>query len=227
MDNSMEDWKIWAELGRRMGYSEFFPWEETEDLFSFLLEGTGITTDRLKTRPGGVAYRSATYRKYLEHGFNTPSGKVEIFSELMKAYGYDPIPTFREPAESVISRPDLAETYPLTLVTGPRIKSYYHSQYRNLPGLRRTAPEPLMEIHPVTAETYGVRDGQRIRVESLRGEIVIRARVTEDILPGVLSIQHGWEEANANILSDDENRDPTSAYPGFRSVLCRLKGTER
>jgi len=61
-----------------------------------------------------------------------------------------------------------------------------------------------------------------VAVESLRGEIQLKAKVTEDIHPQVVSIAHGWDEANANVLTDDMERGPISGYPGFKSALCRV-----
>ncbi|MBL7202805.1 MAG: molybdopterin-dependent oxidoreductase [Desulfobacteraceae bacterium] len=220
--NSREDWKMWAELGRKMGYDGYFPWEDTDELFAYLLEEAGISLDEMKQNPGGFQYAEQRYNKYLENGFNTPSGKVEISSELMKEHGYDSLPTFIEPAESPVSQPDLAEKYPLILIAGPRTRFYYHSQYRNLSLLRKEMPEPLIEIHPETAGRAGISDGDTVKVESLRGATRIKTKFTEDIHPRVICAQHGWSEANINVLTDDENRDPTSAYPGFRSVLCRV-----
>ena len=218
----MEDWKIWAELGKRMGYAEHFPWENTEELLETMLEPANITVEQLKQNSGGVFYAEPQFQKYLKDGFNTPSKKVELYSETMTKFGYDPLPTFHEPAESPVSRPDLVEKYPLILIVGPGTRAYLHSQYRNLPSLRRLEPEPLIEIHPLTASDLGIADGDLVEVESLRGSIRLKAKLTEDIQPKVVSVQHGWSEANANILTSDEARDPVSAYPGFRSVMCRV-----
>ena len=64
-------------------------------------------------------------------------------------------------------------------------------------------------------------------MESLRGSITLKAWLTEDIHPKVVSVQHGWTEANPNWLVDDEARDPVSGYPGFRQVLCRVQKADR
>jgi anaerobic selenocysteine-containing dehydrogenase len=220
--NSMEDWKIWAELGRKMGYDEFFPWNDTDELFEYLLKPSGFSLNQIKQNPCGVYYEEKELKKYENKGFNTPSKKIELYSEMMEKFGYDPLPTFREPAESFESKPDLARDYPLTLITGARTIAYLHSEYRNLPSLREIAPEPLIEIHTRTAHTYGINDGDMVRLESLRGSILLKAKLTDDIHHRVVSIQHGWSEACSNLLTDDMSRDPISAYPGFRSVLCRI-----
>jgi anaerobic selenocysteine-containing dehydrogenase len=220
--NSKEDWEIWAELGRRMGYADYFPWEDSDELFKYWLEPSDISLDQLKQNPGGVHYAERKFQKYLKNGFNTPSKKVEIYSELMEKFGYDPLPTFRESDESPVSRLDLVGEYPLILTTGPRTVAYLHSEFRNLPSLRRLVPEPLMEINPQTASSLGIADRDVVKVESLRGSIEMRAQLTENIHPKVVSIQHGWSEANVNLLTDDEVRDPVSGFVSFKSLMCRV-----
>ena len=217
--NCLDDWQIWSELGRRMGYAEYFPWQSTDELFSHLLEPSGITLEQLEQNPGGVLYHKLTQRKYAKEGLNTPSGKVEIFSQTMQDYGYDPLPTFTEPAENV---PKLAESYSFILTTGARVNAFTHSRYRDITRLRKLAPYPLVEINASAAKKLGITDGEQVIVESSRGRIELRAKLTEAIHPRVVSLQHGWNEANANILTDDEARDPISGYPGFRTVLCRV-----
>lgn len=220
--NSKEDWEIWAELGRRMGYADYFPWEDSDELFKYWLEPSAVSLDQLKQNPGGVHYAEREFQKYLKNGFNTPSKKVEIYSGLMEKFGYDALPTFKEPAESPVSRSDLVEKYPLILTTGAKTVNYLHSEYRNLPSLRRLVPEPLIEINLQTASSLGVADGDLVKVESSRGSIELKAKVTEDIHPKVVCIQHGWSEANVNLLTDDEARDPVSGFLSFKSLMCRV-----
>jgi len=220
--NSIEDWKIWAKLGINMGYGEYFPWKNNEELFEFLLVGTNISLDQLKNNPGGIYYGSRSYQKYVAEGFNTPSQKVEIYSKTLEDHNYDPLPTFHEPTESPVSRKDLADKYPYMFVSGPRTIVYNHSQGRNLSVMRKILPEPLLEINPETASALEIKDGDYVKVESLRGSVNVKARLTKDVLTATVFMQHGWREANANLLTNDEERDPISGYPGFRSVMCRL-----
>jgi len=213
----LEDWQLWAELGRKMGYADYFPWRNTDELFVSLLEPSGITLEQLEQNPGGIMYhRLDRQRKYEQEGLNTPSGKVELFSQIMAEHGYDPLPTFT-PLESP------SERYPFTLITGSRVVAFTHSQHRHIARLRKLVPQPLVEINPEPAEKLGIADGEPVVVESPKGSITLQARVTPDIHSRVLSLQHGWDEANANILTDGEQRDPISAYPGLRTVLCRVR----
>ncbi len=85
-------------------------------------------------------------------------------------------------------------------------------------------PEPFAEVHSKTAAQYGIEDGDLIVVESNRGEIKVKARVTQDILDGVVSITHGWpREANVNLLTDVHCREPIMGYPQMKSQLCSIR----
>ena len=222
--SAMEDWKIIAELGKKMGFAEYFPWKNADELFQYLFEPTGITMEQFKERPGGIFTAKPESQKYLKNGFNTPSGKVEIYSEMLEQYGYAPLPTFEEPLESPVSRPDLAADYPFMLITGAKTMYFTHSRFRNVPSLRKHVPEPLVEINAKAAKEIGIGQGEMVSVESPRGSIRLKASLTDDIHPKVVSIQHGWGEANVNLLISDAAsvRDPVSSYPPFKAALCRV-----
>jgi anaerobic selenocysteine-containing dehydrogenase len=78
-------------------------------------------------------------------------------------------------------------------------------------------------VHPDTAKEYGVTDGQMIVVATKRGRIEIKTRTTPQILPRVVNISHGWEDANVNILTDEMPADPVTGYPGLKSGLCSIQ----
>ena len=221
---SWPDWKFWFGLAKRMGYEEYFPWEDIEEALDYFLEPTGLTIKQLKEEsPSGVTFCALEYGEYERKGFNTPSGKIELYSQALKDLGFNPLPEHLENPESPISTPELAREYPLILTTGARELEYWHSQHRNLPELRRRVPEALAEIHPNTAKEYEIRDGDMMMIETKRGGIEIKARVTEDIIPGVVNAPHGWSQANVNILTDNIPDDPISGYPALKGLLCRVR----
>jgi len=100
---------------------------------------------------------------------------------------------------------------------------YTHTQFRNVPRLRQAAPEPIAEIHPDTARRYGIADADIIAVETRKGQIRIKVRTTEDLAPQVVSIPHGWAQANANVLTELEPRDPVTGYTELKALLCRIR----
>lgn len=224
--NCMEDWQVWAEVGRRMGYDEYFPWQTSEALLADLLEPTAFSLDQLNENPGGIVYSEKISKYYLKGGFKTPSGKVELYSKTMDRYGYDPVPTFREPVESPVSRPDLAKDYPFILIAGSREKGYTHSRYREVESLRKLHPEPVAEINPVTARQISIEAGENIRIVSPRGSLRVAVKLSDAVLAGTVVLISGWSQetcANANVLTNDEARDPVSGFPEYRATLCRVE----
>jgi len=215
------DWKIWRELANKMGYGKYFPWQSFEEIADFLLKPTGMTCEELKKHPEGIL-NDVPPGRFLTGGFRTPSKKIELYSRFLESKGYDPLPGYKYPEESIYTSPELVREYPLTLTTGGRVSMYLHSQFRNIQQLRNLMPEPHLEIHPQTALEYGIQDGDAVIVESKRGKLSIRVKVTEDILPQVLHIPHGWREADCNLLTDHVKRDPISGFPGLKSSLCRI-----
>jgi anaerobic selenocysteine-containing dehydrogenase len=215
-------WEVWKEVAQRMGLGKSFPWETEEEALDFRLSPLGLTVGALKEMPEGYVYQRWSGKKYEGRGFATPSGKVEIYSEELKRYGYDALPTYCEPAESPAATPGLAAVYPYVLTTGARTLEHLHSCFRNVPSLRR-APGPWVEIHPETAREAGVEDGEMVVVETQRGRIEVKARCTSQILPRVIAIPHGWHEANANVLTDDVALDPVTGFPADRALLARIE----
>lgn len=220
------EWQIYAELAKRLGFGDEFWGGDYEKCIDHLLEPSGITVEELKRNPEGIRQtvppRPDKY--YEEHGFSTPSGKVEIYSSILEQHGYDPLPVYREPMESPISRPDLAVSYPLVLTSGARNINYTHSQFRNIQRLRQNSPEPLVEINPADAGIRSIRSGDEVVVSSPRGSIRLKAIVTDTILPGVVHVPHHWPgEANVNILANDQTLDPISGFAPFKSQLCQVE----
>jgi len=121
-----------------------------------------------------------------------------------------------------VANPRLAEDYPFILTSGTRELAFTHSRHRNVDRLRKLVPYPEVEINTGGAKDLGIADGDRVVVESPRGSIKLKAKVSDDIHPKVISIPHGWDETNVNFLTDDEVRDPISGYPAFKSVPCRV-----
>ncbi|MGB9628378.1 MAG: molybdopterin-containing oxidoreductase family protein, partial [Thermodesulfobacteriota bacterium] len=181
------DHEMLLELGNRMDQKEYW-WPTLHDALNAILEPSGLKFEEFAER--GFLRGKMEYRKYLKKGFSTPTGKVELYSTRMKEWGYDPLPQFREPPESPISRPDLLRDYPYILITGMRPTAFFHSEHRQIPWLRELLPEPLVEIHPETAEREGIKDGDWVVIESPRGRCVQKARLTLGIDPRVIGAQH-------------------------------------
>jgi anaerobic selenocysteine-containing dehydrogenase len=219
------EWKIYSELAKRLGFGDLF-WEgDIEKCFNYILEPTGLTAEKLRNHPAGITYPVPVRepRHYEKAGFETQSGKIEIWSSALEKNGYEPLPVYKEPVESPLSRPDLAKNYPLVLTTGARTINFTHSQYRNIERLRKNVPEPLLEINSADAGPRNIQSGEMVYVTSPRGKVRVKANVTDAILAGVVHLPHHWpDETNANILCDDAHLDPISGFPAFKSQLCQV-----
>jgi len=163
------------------------------------------------------------YHKYRRMGFMTPSKKVEILSEWLQKVDYDALPVYREPSESPLGDPKLAKAFPLVLTTGAKLGGYVHSQMRNITSLHRRMPHNVAEIHPDTAGGLGVEDGDTVLVESPRASVKCQAKLTEAIRPQVVQLFHGFKEANANLLTDNDSFDSITGSVPLRSALCRIR----
>lgn len=216
------NWELWREIAQRMGYGDWFPWKTDEEAMNFRLRPMELTVDDLRNRPDGYVYHRWRPRKYQSGGFRTPSGKVEICCAELEGCGHAPLPVYQEPAESPLSTPHVAAQYPLVLTTGARTLGYLHSRFRNVPSLSKHSPEPFVEINALSAFEYDVKDGETVIVETLRGKIRVKAKLTPAILPKVISIPHGWGRGNANMLTDDTHVDPITGFPADRSLLARI-----
>ena len=231
------DHEMLNELGRRMEQKDHW-WPTVHDALNAILQPSGLTFEEFAEK--GFLRGKMEYRKYLKKGFSTPTGKVELYSTRMKDWGYDPLPQFREPPESPVSRPDLLKDYPYILITGMRPPAFFHSEHRQIPWLRELLPEPYVEIHPETAEKEGIEEGDWVILESPRGRCFQRARLTLGIDPRVIGAQHawwfperespehGWREANINLLTDNDPAtcDPAMGATNLRALLCRISPRE-
>jgi anaerobic selenocysteine-containing dehydrogenase len=221
---SLPEWKFICLLAKKMGL-EGFDFGSEEEIIDEILKPAGVKVADLGE--SGVYSKPFEVGALRRDGFNTSSGKIEIFSEQLRALNYDPLPSYVEPLETKMSKPDAAKKYPFTLITGSKTSVFHHSQQRNYTWLREYVPDPVVEINERTASRLNIREGERVIVEGLRGETTLIAKLTTGIREDVVSVTHGWEgEANINYLTDDRQLDPIAAMPAFRTILCNVRKAE-
>jgi anaerobic selenocysteine-containing dehydrogenase len=225
--------EIIIELAQRLGIGEYF-WKDLHSYLDDYLKPAGITFAEL-VRVFSMISSATHYRKYLEKGFNTPSGKVELYSSLCEKWGYEPLPEYHEVEQTPVSNPELIDEYPLIL-TSTHNANYVHSQDRYIEAIRRNKPEPLVIIHPETAGRLGIKEGDVVYIENRRGRIKQKATLNSGIDPRVVSVDYGWwfpekgvstlygwDESNINILTDDgPPYSPEMGSPKMRGFLCKV-----
>jgi len=239
------DYLIMAELAKRLGYGDLYPQTE-EEMIRFALQGSGYTLEEVRKKGGWVKLPSPMmeYKKWEKGGlrpdgkpgFDTPSGKFEIWSTVLEDYGYEPLPKYTEPLEGPLARPDLRRQYPLVFNSGARPQTDFRSQHHGVKSLLKEHPEPLVEINSEDALSRQICSGDLVEVRTLRGAVTFRAKVTEDIVQGAVECNMGggthvgpkaWQEWNVNELTDLENYDEISGFPVYKALLCDVKKIEK
>ena len=235
---SRDDVQMVIDLVKRIPWAnrKYIPWDSVKEFNNFRVQGMGMTFEELKEK--GYVSVDLSYKQYEEKGFNTPTGKVEIYSTIFERHGYDPLPTYVEPRESPLSTPELSKEYPYILITGGRSIEYFHSEGRQIPQLRRSLPDPEIEVHPETAQRENIEEGDWVWVETpqVKGERVrFKVKLTSTLNPRIVHAQHGWWfpekptpdhgcfESNIDVvLDDDPPREKICGSVPTRGTLCRI-----
>lgn len=255
--DTMDDREMDLEIAKRMGLSLPKQFSSIAAYNDYVVSELGITFEELKKRQYMV--QTPRYKKYEEKpfdpsakavlfgktkggGFNTPSGKVELYSSISKAAGEDPLPYYRENQETPYATPELARDYPLVLTTGHRHVAYFHSSNRQVPWCRELEPYPRVQIHPRTAASLNIKDGDWCWIEAPkgRGRTRMKAEVTEAVDPRVVAAPshwwypenkqdplHGVFESNINlIISNDPPYEKITGCVTLRGLLCKVYKVE-
>jgi anaerobic dimethyl sulfoxide reductase subunit A len=153
------------------------------------------------------------------HPFLTPSGKIEIYCQRLADMNHPEIPPIPKYIVHWEGRQDpLAQKYPLQMITS-HFRRRTHTQFESLPWLQELQPQAV-SMNPVDAKIRGIQDGDLVRLFNDRGEVIIPAKVTERIMPGVVDLPQGaWYRPDrdgvdrggcANVLTRDR-RSPGGA----------------
>ncbi len=245
VEECKSDGEICLELAKRLNPN--IKWKTLHEFFDFLLKPANTTYEQLSKEfykfpekgDASLPYRRherGLLRKDGKPGFNTPTGKIELFSTHMERWNYDPLPHFEEPWMSPYSTPELAKDYPLILCTGGRTIAYFHSEHRMIKSMRQIHPYPEITLHPDAAKARGLHQGDWVWVENHLGKCKRRVLVNDAIDPRIVTASHGWWfpekspeewfgvwEANLNQLIP---HDTQSKYgfggAQYKSLLCEV-----
>lgn len=227
---SISDLDFVFELSKRLGLDDALLSKGYEACINYILEPSGATLEESLKHPGGMVVKAQAppeYKKYEKNGLPTPSGKMEFSSGVIAKYknlrGHDPLPLYNPPKHSAAASPELFEKYPFIISTGARLPMFVHTRMFRLPWSRALRPEPAADINPDDAARLGIKQGDAIKIRTPEGEITVAANISEMILEGVVSMYHGYKEADVNTLISGDYLDPISAYPGFKSFLGKIE----
>ncbi len=219
---SWRDDAIIFELARKLEISDPLITSDTDTCLRYMLQNTPIDLDILKRHPElPQKIEGLDIKPVGQHGFQTPSGKFELESQIIKELGdpnLDPLPTYR-PSEDDAD----PERYPLILSTGIRIPGGLHSRLHDCPSARSLRSEVMADISLEDAEKIDVKKGDSISIRTASNRVSVLANPTKTMPEGMVSLYHGYREADANRLLDINHRDPYSGFPGYRCIRCAIE----
>jgi anaerobic selenocysteine-containing dehydrogenase len=202
-------YRLLADLARRLNVADFDPWGCEEAVLDAVLDhpATGHASVAALRAECGMRAMKVSHVAHPDLAFETPSGRLDLYSERAASLGLSPLPDFTPVARSV--------EWPLRLAHG-RTLSHFHSFYdsgRALPTLAKREREPLLWMSREDAAGRGLRDGDPIRIFNDRGEMDAQAHVTDGVPPGVVWMRDGW--AGLNRLTSCERVLPDAAVDAF------------
>jgi ferredoxin-nitrate reductase len=227
LGEARDDWAIFAEVGRRLGFNDQFQFQTSAEVHAEFVQitrdrpcdMTGISHAKL-AKLGAMQWNSSDQhpeqdeihnkRLYTDLQFHTSDRKARF-----GAYH----------SQGVFETPD--EHYPFILTTG-RLYGHWHTQTRTgrIDKIRQMHPNPFIEIHPKDANKFGINNGDLVEVRSRRGSSKFPALVTEAIARGVLFVPMHWgtlwaDNAEANALTHPES-DPDSKQPELKACAVAI-----
>ncbi|NMC28126.1 MAG: molybdopterin-dependent oxidoreductase, partial [Syntrophomonadaceae bacterium] len=204
------DWQILADLSTRIGYPMNYssPEEIFEEVRTLAPSYAGISYDRIDK--GGIPWPCPT----VDH----PGTPILHGAQFSRGLGlFHPV-EFKEPFEL----PD-AE-YPLILSTG-RSLFHYHTgtMTRRSVALDEFMPSNVIQVNPALAADLGIADQEEVKVVTRRGNITVKAEVTDIVPPGVIFTYFHFSEAAANVLTQAEVFDPVAWIPEYKVCAARIE----
>lgn len=219
--------EVECKLAEKMGLQHDYPFYDTVSWIDYMIKPSGITFKQLDEEQIVYGTSEAQYNKHLKNGFNTPSAKVEFYSQLFEAHDYRPLPSYSEPAGEPLG-PTIRSSmgFPL-LGTSRSPAQFVHTKFREIETLTKSYPEPLVRIHPQDATKREIKEGDTVGVTSPQGRITLKATLSEDTKAGLVWIDFGWGnpadgKANINVLTNDKFFDPVSGGTPNRIFACEV-----
>jgi formate dehydrogenase (coenzyme F420) alpha subunit len=188
---TVEDWRFYRDLGRKILKDRFPVFEKEEDIYELFRKyapsWAGLTLERLKKDPTGISWPCPSEDHpgsrgtlYPDNKFLTQSGKVELLTQAL-----GPI-RWTEPAGSPFGDEDSAKEFPLIFIQGKVVQHWQHTLTNWSAYMAQFSEGSFVQVHPETAQSLGIKNDDLVFLETKAGKIKARARLSELILPGVV-----------------------------------------
>lgn len=225
---------IMAGIAERLGTDGGLPHND-EELRAWMLAGATTPYTDMWTR---AVPEDAEFRKYAagtlrfdgEPGFATPSGKFEIASTVLEEHGIEPLPKYVDIRDFTN---DSEQEWPFLLSTGARDDARMGAFGANIPGIAKL-DDPHMEICAEDAADLGISDGDKVRVSTRYGSLVVPARIA-GMARKAVHLPHGggssymeaaWRDGNCNDLASLDAVDPVTGFALIKTLPCKVERCE-
>ncbi len=178
--------EVFQLLARSLGITEPAVYASAEELMAETLRRT-VPVEQFTSQPFLKTRATPDLLPHARGGFHSPSGKFEFYCDKLAQDGYDPLPSFVPPHETLSEGP-----YPLNFLPRKH-KDSLNSSYGHLPVMRRQEAEArTVEMHPDDVAARGLRDGEEVRVYNARGTFIMPVKVSHNVAPGTIATFWGW-----------------------------------
>lgn len=238
LGESVSNAELFRRLAGAMGYvatsGDAFTQTDEEIIREHFLDGEknvlvdGISFDDLSNNGWALANYDHPARNWLQNGWPTEDGKIQIWSETLAAEGQDPLPVHRPEIEG--QEDPLRERFPLQVLSNA---SHYFigDSFQSVERLRAMQSRPTFELAPEEAAAREIGDGDLCRLYNDRGETFGFAVIIENLLPGIVGTQKQFKGSqtpggvNVNALNTEILTDFGLA-PSFYSCLAEIEKTD-
>ncbi|ADD68420.1 molybdopterin oxidoreductase [Denitrovibrio acetiphilus DSM 12809] len=192
---SKSDIQIFSAVAERLGKGKY--WNRTdEDWIRVYLEGSKhpamagfnwkkFVEEGMFVRKDG---RFDIVNAFMDQKYKTQTGRFEFYSERLKPVGHE-LPVYTPMLED--PKGPLGKKYPLMFIQY-HDRTNVHTQHIGIPAINGIFKEPMLEINPVDAAKRNIKHGDNVKIYNDRGHCVVKAFVTEGIMPNVVAIPQGW-----------------------------------
>jgi anaerobic selenocysteine-containing dehydrogenase len=195
---SLPNSEIFRRIARGLGFDEPCFSEPDEAILEAFVEAqqspalAEITWARLLDEGFCRLAVDEPYLPFAAGEFPTASGRCELYSEAMAADGYDPLPSYTAPEVAELEAADTGGGSELLRCISPPAHSFLNSTFVNIEKFAAREREPALLLHPDDAAARGIEDGAELRVSNERGEVRLRARISDALVPGTVVAPSVW-----------------------------------
>ena len=224
-----EDWRIIQDLAEALGRPQGFQFENPRQIFEEL---------RVASKGGIADYSGITYAKIEEnYGVFWPCYSEEHpgTPRLFEQGSWNPVARGAGPfffpdgkarfneAHYIPPKEETDEDYPLVLTTGRVISQFLSgTQTRRIGPLVEQCPGPYLEVHPLTAQKYGLVGAESVVVESRRGTIQLPLKIVSTIRPDTVFVPYHWAGRQSINRLTHAAQDPISKIPEYKACAVRI-----